>query len=130
MGIRREVLFFVFDRFRQADSSITRTHGGLIVGVLESAGARVLSASTTREGLVRAAAVRPDVLIADLGLPGEDGYELLAKMRAMFPQIPALALTAYARAADRERVLAAGFEQHVIKPVDPPQLLQLIAAAL
>jgi CheY-like chemotaxis protein len=48
----------------------------------------------------------------------------------MFPEIPALALTAYARPADRDRVLAAGFQQHVIKPVDPMQLLQLIVALL
>ena len=54
----------------------------------------------------------------------------LATMIAMFRDIPALALTAYARTADRERVLAAGFQQHVVKPVDPLQLLQLIAEVL
>jgi len=209
VGIRREVIPFVFDRFRQADSSTTRTYGGLglglaivkhivelhggtvaaasagegqgatftirlpaadrtdarlrpsldvqppaimsssalrgrtalvvedhddarelIVGVLEGAGARVLAASTAQEAVDRATEVRPDVLVADLGLPDEDGYFVLTRIREMFPEIPALALTAYARPADRDRVLAAGFQQHVIKPVDPMQLLQLIVALL
>ena len=102
----------------------------LIAGVLEGAGARVLSASSASEAIARASAVRPDILVTDLGLPGEDGYAVLERVRGMFPDIPALALTAYARATDRERVLAAGFKHHVVKPVDPQQLLQLIAAAL
>ena len=102
----------------------------LIVGVLEGAGARVLAASTAQEAVDRATEVRPDVLVADLGLPDEDGYFVLTRIREMFPEIPALALTAYARPADRDRVLAAGFQQHVIKPVDPMQLLQLVVALL
>jgi CheY-like chemotaxis protein len=102
----------------------------LIVAVLEGAGARVLAASTAQEAIDRATDVRPDLLVADLGLPGEDGYALLARIRAMFPQIPALALTAYARPTDRDRTLAAGFQQHVVKPVDPNDLLQFIVALL
>ena len=100
----------------------------LIVGVLESAGALVLSAATVSEGIARAPEVRPDVLVTDLGLPGEDGYMRLARVRGMFPHMPAVALTAFARATDRERVLAAGFQHHVVKPVDPEQLVHLIAA--
>src|SRR5439155_15032381 len=84
----------------------------LVVGVLEAAGARVLSASTVQDAIDRATDVRPDVLVADLGLPGEDGYVLLARIRAMFPEIPALALTDYARKTDRDRALAAGFQKH------------------
>jgi CheY-like chemotaxis protein len=102
----------------------------LIVGVLEGAGARVLAAATAREAVDHATAVRPDVLVADLGLPDEDGYFVLTRIREMFPDIPALALTAYARPTDRDRVLAAGFQEHVIKPVDPAQLLQLVVAVL
>jgi CheY-like chemotaxis protein len=102
----------------------------LIVGVLEGAGARVLSASTVQEGVDRATAVRPDVLVADLGLPDADGYELLARIRLLFPEMPALAVTAYARPTDRDRALAAGFQQLVVKPVDPEQLLRLIPALL
>ena len=206
VGIRREVLPFVFDRFRQADSSTTRRYGGLglglaivkhivelhggrveaasageghgarftiqlpiadpgaahartsmrsdlstpafqsalrgrtilvvedhddtrelIAGVLEAAGARVLSASTTREAIERATGVQPDLLVADIGLPGEDGYMLLARIRKMCPEIPAVAVTAYARPADRDRALAAGFNLHITKPLDPKQLLELIA---
>jgi CheY-like chemotaxis protein len=66
--------------------------------------------------------------VADLGLPGEDGYALLARIRATYPDLPALALTAYARESDRERTLAAGFQHHIVKPVDPEDLVQLIAA--
>jgi len=99
----------------------------LIAGVLEAAGARVLSASTTREAIERATGVQPDLLVADIGLPGEDGYMLLARIRKMCPEIPAVAVTAYARPADRDRALAAGFNLHITKPLDPKQLLELIA---
>ena len=210
VGIRREVLPFVFDRFRQADSSMTRTHGGLGLGlaivrhivelhggtvravsageghgatfliqlpgadralprvpaatapaalpdastlpvlggrtilvvedhddareliadVLERAGGHVIAVSTTREAMERVRAVRPDVLLADLGLPGEDGYALLRQFRAIYPDAPAIALTAYARATDRDRARAAGFQQHVVKPVDPEQLVDLVASVV
>lgn len=70
------------------------------------------------------------MLLADLGLPGEDEYVLLARFRAIYPDVPAIALTAYARATDRRRALAAGFAHHVIKPVDPNQLVELIVKAI
>jgi PAS domain S-box-containing protein len=210
VGIRRDVLPFIFDRFRQADSSTTRTHGGLglglaivrhivelhggtvraasagegtgatftinlpvagrhpapalalssssathdpelpsllagriilvvedhddaremIAGVLEAAGARVLAASRTMEAIERVAHVKPDVLVADLGLPGEDGYELLNRLRARYPDLPAIALTAYARSTDRDRALAAGFQHHVIKPIDPHALVRIVVSLL
>jgi PAS domain S-box-containing protein len=210
MGIRRDVLPFVFDRFRQADASTTRTHGGLglglaivrhivelhggsvraasagegtgatftinlpvagrhpapplalssnssthdpqfpsllagrvvlvvedhddaremISGVLEAAGARVLAASTTMDAIERVTHVKPDVLVADLGLPGEDGYELLNCLRTRDPDLPAIALTAYARSTDRDRALAAGFQHHVIKPMDPHALVRIVVSLL
>jgi PAS domain S-box-containing protein len=211
VGIHRDVLPFVFDRFRQADSSLTRSHGGLglglaivrhivglhggtvtaaspgqgrgatftirlpagdrrldeplsasaavraryfdvapllrgrtvlvvedhddarelIVRVLESAGADVISAATAAGAVEVVAAARPDVLVADIGLPDEDGYALLRRIRSEHgPELPAIALTAYARAADRERALAAGFQQHVVKPVDPQRLVEIVAASL
>ena len=209
VGIRREVLPFVFDRFRQADSSTSRTHGGLGLGlaivrqvvelhggtvkadsagethgatftislpvdrlgdaattdgpgtnsavavqpsrslhgrrilvvedhddaremvasVLGAAGAEVMTASSNAEALDRLWRFTPDVLVADLGLPGEDGCALLARVRAMKNRdLPAVALTAYARASDRERAIAAGFVHYVVKPVDPDELVGVIAA--
>jgi PAS domain S-box-containing protein len=205
VGIRREVLPFVFDRFRQADSSMSRGHGGLglglaivrhivelhggtaraasagegqgatftielpaaqaavqaastpaaseaqqpapasplkgrailvvedhsdarelIAAVLESAGARVHTASSAEEAIETAGRMRPDALVADLGLPGQDGYALLTRFLAVHPDVPAIALTAYARSTDRERALAHGFRRYVIKPIDPTELVDQI----
>jgi CheY-like chemotaxis protein len=207
VGIRRDVLPFVFDRFRQADSSMSRSHGGLGLGlaivrhivelhggtvraasagegqgatftihlpsaerdeeamriasadqsrepaagprltgrtilvvedhadareligaVLESAGARLLMASSAAEAIEQARQVHPDVLVTDLGLPGEDGYGLLQRFQALHPTVPAIALTAYARASDRERALARGFHRYLIKPIEPTALVEEIAA--
>jgi CheY-like chemotaxis protein len=99
----------------------------LIADMLERSGGRVIAAASTREAVERVRDVRPDLLLADLGLPGEDGYALLARFRAIYPDVPAIALTAYARETDRDRALAAGFAQHVIKPVDPERLIDLVA---
>jgi CheY-like chemotaxis protein len=66
------------------------------------------------------------VLVSDIGMPGEDGFDLITKVRALDSNcggdIPAIALTAYARAEDRARLLAAGFQRHVTKPVEPGAL--------
>ena len=214
VGIRRDVLPFVFDRFRQADSSTTRSHGGLglglaivrqivelhggtvaadspgegcgatftirlpleaahrasaaepvpavlapragpvnalqgrkmlvvedhddarelVAGVLAAAGAEVISARSTQEALECVARAMPDLLLADVGLPSEDGITLLQRIRAMnTPEaqaVPAVAITAYARSSDRERALAAGFLRYVIKPVDPEELVRVVASVL
>lgn len=213
IGIRRDVLPFVFDRFRQGDSSTTRLHGGLGLGlaiarqlielhggsikaesagetrgatftmylpidrrpataaadtpadaafgaatarslrgfkvlvvedhedarelvasVLATAGAEVMRAATTEDALNRLSGCTPDVLLADLGLPGEDGYALLRYIRDMKAfqsnALPAIALTAYARASDRERALAAGFLHYVVKPVDPAMLITIIESVV
>jgi CheY-like chemotaxis protein len=103
----------------------------LIVRVLQSAGAHVISASRVVEAMDRVAHIRPDMLVADIGLPGEDGYALLRKIRALHgPDLPAIALTAYARVTDRDHALAAGFQRHVVKPVDPQQLVETVASVI
>ncbi len=217
-GIRPEFLPYVFERFRQADSSSTRPHGGLGLGlaivrhlvelhggtveaanrsggrsgavftvrlprgrvasalapqpaedsrpeperplwlesapalgglrvlvvddepdsrdmvaaVLELAGAEALVAGTAAEGLAILRRERPDVLLSDLEMPGEDGYALIRRVRALGPEsgglTPAAALTAYAGAEHRMRTLLAGFQLHVAKPVQPAELAAVVAS--
>jgi len=215
VGIRSDILPFVFDPFRQADSSSTRAHGGLGLGlaivrnlvdrhsgtvsaysagtgqgatftitlpshvgsepviksrpplrdqappalagqalrgrmvlvvedqadarelireIIAHSGADVITASTSREALDVFTRSAPHLLVADIGLPGEDGYQLIRRVRALRPErggrIPAIALTAYAQREDRARALAAGFQQHLVKPVDPGVLMRAVARAL
>ena len=75
--------------------------------------------STRTTNLAHARREWPDVLLADLGLPGEDGYVLLTRFRAIYPDVPAIALTVYARATDRRRALAAGILHHFISRRTP-----------
>ena len=216
-GIRPGFLPFVFDRFSQADSTFTRPHGGLGLGLaivrhlvelhggsvsaesqgqglgatftvsfpvlasertedskeelleiehpafsdepkdltgltvmivddeldarelltvmLQQRGAKVIAAASAAEALELLAKASngsmPDVLVSDIGMPGQDGFDLISMVRAMEPErggnIPAIALTAYARSEDRARVLAAGFQHHVPKPVGPATLAIAVA---
>ena len=216
VGISKEFLPYVFDRFRQADASSTRVHGGLGLGlsivhqlvdlhggavsvqsegegkgatftvtlpfvavvnnlkeaeavhpaqsdeilsfdglpslqglrvlvvddepdtreliheVLKECGAEVITSPSVAEALVALEQHKPDVLISDLGMPDEDGYSLITKIRALPSErggdIPAAALTAYARAEDRMRVLRAGFQFHLPKPVDSAELVTVVAS--
>ena len=104
----------------------------LVACVLDAAGAEVTTAASSREALKGIAGTMPDLLLADLGLPDEDGYTLLRRIRAnpTSAALPAVALTAYARASDRERALAAGFLDYVIKPVDPQELVKVIVSVI
>ncbi len=205
-GVAAEFLPFIFDRFRQADSTITRRHGGLGLGlaivrnlvelhdgsvaavsagegygasfivrlplaetiegartdpaaadgsrpalqgaqilvvdddqdaldmltvVLTEAGAAVRTAASATEALALLRWIRPDVLISDLAMPDEDGYSLIRNLRAIEREsgreTPAVALTAYVRVQDRARAQAAGFNVFVEKPVDPEELIAVLA---
>jgi signal transduction histidine kinase len=102
--------------------------------LLSRAGARVIGVGSGDEALLAIQAMRPDVLVCDIGLPGEDGYALLRRIRAGNghgqPFIPAVALTAYAQEQDRQRAEGAGFHSHIAKPVEPAELLRVLASAV
>jgi CheY-like chemotaxis protein len=99
---------------------------------LERSGATVISAASAREALDTLARVDVDVLLADIAMPGEDGYDLIRKVRGLpagrASRIPAAAVTACAREDERQRALAAGFQLHLAKPLDSAQLTQAVAA--
>lgn len=101
----------------------------LLTIMLERAGARVAAARSSDEAIEFLEGTPFDLLISDIGMPGEDGYGLIARIResgAPFVDIPAIALTAYARLEDRERALMSGFNEHLSKPVDLVALLASI----
>ena len=110
-------------------------------GLLDELAAEVVAAGGKRplviaEDLTRPGALEaireepPQILISDIGLPDMDGYELIRRVRSedhRFSAMPAIALTAYARAEDRARALRAGYQAHLAKPVEPGELLMMIA---
>jgi signal transduction histidine kinase/CheY-like chemotaxis protein len=104
----------------------------LLKEILEAVGATVTTATSGHAALEVAATDRPDVLVADLGLPLMDGFELIRHLRASdvaaVRDIPAAALTAYARSEDRARALKSGFEMHLAKPIDPAELIAAVEA--
>lgn len=99
----------------------------LLQVVLEGAGATVQAAASAGEALALLEGFRPQLLISDIGMPGEDGYSLIEKVRARGDTLPAVALTAYTRREDRAKALAAGFTSHLGKPVWPEELLATIS---
>ncbi len=101
----------------------------LVAAVLEQVGAKVRTAGSVVEALAAVQQELPELLLSDIGMPGEDGYALIRKFRALpgAASIPAAALTAYARAEDRRKALDAGFMMHIPKPVEPAELLSVVA---
>ena len=104
----------------------------MIATVLAQRGATVKTASSAREALIKLQVWLPDILIADIGMPGEDGFSLIRKIRklpdAEGGKVPAVALTAFARVEDRLKTLSSGFQMHVPKPVEPAELIVIVAS--
>jgi signal transduction histidine kinase/CheY-like chemotaxis protein len=104
----------------------------LVSVVLAGAGADVRTCASAEEGVAAWREWRPDVLLSDIQMPGEDGYSLIRRVRAEESgdggRGPAVALTAYGRVEDRMRALSAGFSMHLPKPVDPVELVTVVAS--
>jgi CheY-like chemotaxis protein len=104
----------------------------LISKVIELAGARATTVATVRAALEALESLKPDALVSDIGLPSEDGYELIRQLRSREAErggfLPAVALTGYVHTDERARILSAGFQLHVSKPVDVAELRAAIAA--
>lgn len=103
----------------------------LLQATLEQYGADVIIASHMAGALAEIDRQAPDVLLSDIGMPHEDGYELIRRVRARRAAdggaIPAIAVTAYASINDRDAALAAGYQAHIAKPFEPEALVRLVA---
>jgi PAS domain S-box-containing protein len=102
----------------------------LIRRVLADCNAEVAVAASADEAMKLVESFRPDILVSDIGMPDQDGYDLIRHVRSRVAAktLPAVALTAFARSEDRRRALLAGFQTHVAKPVDPAELVAVVAS--
>jgi PAS domain S-box-containing protein len=104
----------------------------LVTTILREFGARVIAVNSAKDALASIQQEAPTVVLSDIGMSGENGYDLIRKIRALAPEkggaIPAVALTAYAGPSDRRRALVAGFDVHLAKPVEPDELLAVVAS--
>jgi CheY-like chemotaxis protein len=102
----------------------------VISAVLSESGAEVHACDSARQALEELERWTPDVIMSDIGMPGEDGYALMRKVRDSVRgmSIPAAALTAYARDEDRRLAFAAGFQKHLAKPVRSAELINVVAS--
>ena len=100
--------------------------------ILQQNGMTVTTAATAGEGYELLTRLKPDILLSDIAMPGEDGLSLMRRVRLLPPggggQVPAAALSAYAGAGDKRQAFLAGFQHHIAKPVDPTHLLAVIAS--
>ncbi len=104
----------------------------MLKAVLSECHADVITASSAAEAIKEIEHQKPDVLVSDLGMPEQDGYELIKQVRKTesadnAARVPALALTAYAKAEDRVRALAGGYQVHLAKPVEPAEFVLVVA---
>jgi CheY-like chemotaxis protein len=99
--------------------------------VLELSGASVVTADSAGQALERLEQADPDVLLSDIGMPDKDGFNLIREVRSQSPdrggRVPAVALTAYTRVEDRTTALAAGFDMHIPKPMQPAEVVAVVA---
>jgi CheY-like chemotaxis protein len=104
----------------------------LVKRLLEDCKAVVRAAASADEAIELIQAEPPDVLVSDIGMPGRDGYAMIRHIRRLEKQngggIPAIALTAYARTEDRVKAIRAGYQSHVVKPVEPTELITVVAS--
>ncbi|MEH2289345.1 response regulator [Nostoc sp.] len=104
----------------------------LLTVLLAEYGAKVLTVASATEVLANLESFKPDVLVSDIGMHEVDGYSLIKQIRTLTPQkggeIPAIALTAYARVEDSQRAINCGYQRHVTKPLDPEELVQAVVA--
>jgi CheY-like chemotaxis protein len=110
------------------DEADTRDY---LITVLKESGAQVTGVASVRQAISEIGQLLPDILMTDIGMPGEDGYALIRQVRALAPEqgglIPAVAVTAYASEEDAKRAIAAGFQVHLPKPVESSQLVAVLA---
>jgi len=103
----------------------------LFATALRACGGEVAAADNASDGLALAIRTRPHVIVSDIAMVGEDGYWLIGRLRQLstdiLPQVPVVAATAYGREHSRTRVLAAGFTEHLQKPIDPEELCRVVA---
>jgi len=110
-----------------------RDSRSLVRRVLEDRHARVVTAGSAEEAIGSLLEVAPDALISDIGMPGEDGYSMIRRIRTLdhrLARVPAIALTAYARGEDRAKATRAGFQRHLSKPVEPAELIKAIVSVV
>jgi CheY-like chemotaxis protein len=102
----------------------------LLKAMFESAGAIATGAASANEALRTALLTLPDLLVADIGMPHVDGYTLIRQFREAHPQVPSIAVTAYARAEDAAQARAAGFDGYHAKEIVAPELMRLAGDVL
>jgi len=102
----------------------------LLRALLETASAEVVVAASANEAYELFVETHPDILVSDVGMPEQDGYSLMRRIRDLKPEaggsIPSIALTAYTRSEDRMKALVAGFTTHIGKPVPPDDLVRAV----